>query len=394
MRAKHDFNLEGLRGLCALTVCYAHLFTFNFFQSKSIPFSNFFEQFHFASVAVLIFFILSGYVIGITYQNSIFSYPAVVLYSKKRFARLYPIYLSSILLAILFGDQKFTLLQFVGHLFFVQDLAVETVKSNVVLWSLSYEVIYYLLFIIIWRYKAIHPLLIAFTLLILSIFAFVAGYNKCSSLLVGSTFWLVGLSIAWNLKPTMTKGVGKEQILSHLFILLATYSLNSGSFYLNLLHIPFNNDLKIPLSDIFYLPICVFIFLIITRREFKYLMQLKAVCYIIPSIHISLLVYFKHNIFEKQIWFWGTVYLFLAIILFFIKTKISIFQKLSYVGRISYAIYVLHFPIAYYLNIHFWLGEGLSTFAFTTLIWVLLTFVLSYIFEMKFQPLIKNFLFK
>jgi len=100
-KASHNYALEGLRGLAALWVAYAHVFGFKYELDPAyhltFPFQDYF---HAAHGGILIFFVLSGYVIGLTNQAP-FSRANALPYLLRRFIRLYPIYLLSIILGVL-----------------------------------------------------------------------------------------------------------------------------------------------------------------------------------------------------------------------------------------------------------------------------------------------------
>src|SRR4051812_9204490 len=95
----YNNKLEGLRGLCAVVVAISHFLTFNFFQSFEIPYYNFLVHLEFAHEAVLIFFVLSGYVIGLNHINTPCNKKNVIAYLKKRALRLYPIYVLAVIIS-------------------------------------------------------------------------------------------------------------------------------------------------------------------------------------------------------------------------------------------------------------------------------------------------------
>ena len=80
--------IEGLRGLAALWVCHSHVIqTLDpIYQPASI-----FAHLTVGRESVQIFFILSGYVIGLTCKN-VFSQNNAIVYLLKRLIRLFPMY--------------------------------------------------------------------------------------------------------------------------------------------------------------------------------------------------------------------------------------------------------------------------------------------------------------
>ncbi|MEO6568466.1 MAG: acyltransferase family protein, partial [Opitutaceae bacterium] len=84
-----DIPLEGLRGLCALLVLYAHIFVPNaVLDPKWVPSSRFWWL-NLGYPAVLLFFVLSGYVIGLVTQQP--ATPANLRhYLRRRAIRIFP----------------------------------------------------------------------------------------------------------------------------------------------------------------------------------------------------------------------------------------------------------------------------------------------------------------
>jgi len=390
-----DFKLEGLRGVCALTVCYAHLFTFDFFGSKSLPYSSILEKLHFAHVAVLVFFILSGYVMGITYRNTELTIETSKKYLKKRFIRLYPIYILALIISFVqIPLDKQGELQIAGNLFFLQGISVQSPETNVVLWSLSYEVLYYILFIPLLKIRRDGLFLIRFMLILFLITLSInVKVPVLTSLLIGWIFWLTGLFLAWQTKSSST-GQGKsfKTLTSYFFIILTTYTLNTGSFILNLVHLPLINKVEVGFADYFFWPICTLIIAEVTNRKVQYHRLLKIISFGIPIVHLLTLIYFKHNLFTNQFWSLGVIFLSLSFIFLVKKTDIHKLGKASSLGKISYALYVLHFPIAFLLNNylgHFFANTTL--FLVGTFTWISLTLMLSYTVEILIQPKFKFF---
>lgn len=145
------------------------------------------KMFYFATgfgrIAVVIFFVLSGFLVGgevlRSFQDRTFTWR---IYAIKRFARIYPVYLLALVVGGTFdwigihfanaggaysGSATFPGLDFsivarlrpsvLGqNLVFLQGLTSTTFGSNQPLWSLSYEAWYYLLFpLLLWPLLAV-----------------------------------------------------------------------------------------------------------------------------------------------------------------------------------------------------------------------------------------------
>ena len=149
-------KLEALRGFAALYVVLHHVIPLKIYLfGINVGF-----LFHFGPEAVIVFFILSGFVIKYTYERSIdksFRY-----FFIRRFIRFYiPLFFIYILGYSIkcynegaFSDPEW--LSLIGNLFMLQDLysmkpnvILSGYMGNSILWSLSYEWWFYMLFFLL-----------------------------------------------------------------------------------------------------------------------------------------------------------------------------------------------------------------------------------------------------
>lgn len=195
-------QLEGLRGLCALSVLVSHLAHDTtgartcgqeFFPGYALSLLS-----SFGNIGVLLFFVLSGYVIGMTALPGSINRREVGRYLRKRFVRIYPIYFVEVLASFAIAIEPFDLAQFVGHLFFVHTWIVENISSNGVLWTIHLEVAFYLLFLMVWW----RPALLKPTLVLAVVSALASPFSAMHLLRILGFFslWLLGLKLAW--QPT------------------------------------------------------------------------------------------------------------------------------------------------------------------------------------------------
>ncbi len=163
-------QLDGLRGICSLAVVICHSF--------SIPFTGgLFIGYHkpqilivfdaIGTISVLLFFVLSGFVIGYTtplkYTNR-----EARKYVLRRLIRLYPIYLFALFLTYFLSDKLGTIKinHVLGNVFFMESWLVPIESGNPPLWSLHYEFIFYLLYLLVWKFIAeVKPYKIDITIL-------------------------------------------------------------------------------------------------------------------------------------------------------------------------------------------------------------------------------------
>lgn len=87
--------LDGLRGVAALMVVFYH-YSLPFFDPVGVFYDNFFVKTSYAFVDL--FFVLSGFVIAANYLGSITDWNDLRQYLIKRFARLYPLLLFTVLI--------------------------------------------------------------------------------------------------------------------------------------------------------------------------------------------------------------------------------------------------------------------------------------------------------
>lgn len=145
-------SLTGLRGIAAFYVMIYHYF--NPYLIKMYDkepnyllyyFKNFISQ---GYLAVDLFFMLSSYVLFLRYSanfNNSVSISHYKEYMWKRFKRIYPLYLFSIIFILLFIE-NFRLDDFIINLLFLQAYFITIIRTvNVPTWSLSIEWSIYLI---------------------------------------------------------------------------------------------------------------------------------------------------------------------------------------------------------------------------------------------------------
>lgn len=216
-------NLTGLRGLAALWVVFYHNREyFEILFGKSSPFSVLIGRGYFG---VDLFFCLSGFIMGYVYldkfvQPSSSRLSTARVFLAKRFARIYPVYFITTLLASLMYliaiiyDHSFSksssavlsLTNLVKNLLLLQILD-NSASLNYPAWSVSAEAIVYVMF----------PGLIYFAIL------------QCKTVQIGFSIVLVanlvlyGFAICSELKT----GFHLIQVVSEFLIGLSVYALGS-----------------------------------------------------------------------------------------------------------------------------------------------------------------------
>lgn len=136
-------QLTFTRFVAALLIVVFH------FGSGKMHFTNTYTQFLFkqANVGVSYFFILSGFVMIIAYHKKI--KVNFKEYMRSRFARIYPVYLISLLLllALFVISKQANYSEFILNLFMVQAwLPEKALVFNIAAWSIAVELLFYIVF--------------------------------------------------------------------------------------------------------------------------------------------------------------------------------------------------------------------------------------------------------
>lgn len=140
-------SLELVRGLASLDV-----FLFHFFLFAKISNGLAVKIFSWGTEAVIVFFVLSGYVIGLSQQRK---HRGPIDFFKARVKRICPIYLVAIGLTLIVATclhAPFHFWQVIGNLFFLQSssrIFVSPLPTNFPLWSLGTEFEFYTLFAVL-----------------------------------------------------------------------------------------------------------------------------------------------------------------------------------------------------------------------------------------------------
>jgi len=142
-------SIDSLRGIAAFGVAVYHLVGFTFFASPSVilllP--------GYGYTGVYLFFVISGFCIHLRYAHG--REVNWAAFWKRRFVRLYPAYLASLILYVLWSRPEingFFWYDLFSHLFMFHNLDGRTVYSiNGVWWTLAIEEqLYALYFVLLW----------------------------------------------------------------------------------------------------------------------------------------------------------------------------------------------------------------------------------------------------
>ncbi len=202
----------------------------------------------------------------------------------------------------------------------------------------------------------------------------------------GFYFWILGLFIAWKIIDGEDKNINVP-LLSMLFLHLCQHHLGLGVIILHTIGVYSNSNL----NWIFDLPFCLMIMCILTQKDNVFLRINKIMCYIVPGIVFSYLA-LHGRIFEDDRWIMCLIFWVLSLIFYSEKRFSSvILNKLTFIGKISYALYLVHIPIALLIKKTIFINNQPIEIAVKYLLWLLITFSLAMLLDLVFQPAIKKY---
>jgi peptidoglycan/LPS O-acetylase OafA/YrhL len=139
---KYIHSLTGLRGLAALVVFISH--------SANESLLPDFLGHGFGKVGVMLFFVLSGFLMSHLYISEDFTFKHVAKYAIARIGRVVPLYFAMILISIVIS-------KYLYHDFYYQfpdirtiALACSFIKAPSVFWTIPVEVQFYVVFLGLW----------------------------------------------------------------------------------------------------------------------------------------------------------------------------------------------------------------------------------------------------
>lgn len=327
--------LEALRGFAAIYVAIGHWVL----SMSHIP-SAVNMLFRFGQEAVIVFFILSGFVIFLSYEKS--SDKSLRSYFVKRARRIYFPFICALLISILFIDHQFNIRELIGNLLMLQDFGsakpgniVNTFSGNAPLWSLSYEWTFYLLFPFIYpvikeNKSRIHIVGI-FSVVNLIIYLLFPNhlFLVCAYFLI----WWTGLELGEHFIGVREKFQHKTLLFYYLLIIGI---LGASCAY----------DYK----ETHSIQLGIFPYLILRHFGFAFL------CFVCTMYLTSIT-----------------------------RRILSLLKPFSLIAPISYAIYILHYPI--WVQTHF--PVPLVAEIPLKIVAVL---ALAYLIEVKLQPIVNKLL--
>jgi peptidoglycan/LPS O-acetylase OafA/YrhL len=392
--AGRDLALEGLRGLCALSVFYGH-------ATSPIPCLDPVysppEQFWWldmGSVAVLIFFVLSGYVIGLTVKRS-FSVPEARGYLGRRLLRLVPVNTAAVLISWALAPRTpaGTVL---GNLGFLENYnpylfgwRVPVMANNPSLWTLNFEMFYYLSFLAVWRFAPRAGPLFCVLAVAMAGAVVIPGFPQIISCYAsGGLYWFAGLAIAWRAPRDTGHGNWPSALLvAAIMWPLAPFWKLSAGWHLHDLSI---FTLSVRRLDI--LPVTVWLILAITGRARRWHRWLAA--FSLTAASLALIARFATADFGdigRNAFVAYAVAVGLAWVLAGWKPEPTFLARLAPVGLLSYGLYAFSLALQFGILGQPNLPRGTAwSYSLRFALLAALSFGIAWMVEIRMQPVLRR----
>jgi peptidoglycan/LPS O-acetylase OafA/YrhL len=357
-----------------------------------------------AHLSVLVFFLLSGYVIGLS-QKAPLTKATVPTYLKKRFVRLYPIYFLCLLLALAVTGPV-SAATAVSHASLTQGVLSPVLRALAPSWSLTYEVVFYLLFVPL-SYFRVPPLPVALAAVLAGVAAVylfpVAGGALFASFAFGFSFWLSGLLLFQRLGQT----AGPRHyawMLSLLLLFLAVETFDAPATLFTkvgravlgspLFDVTTGQPGTVFFRDFVYLPHCFVLVSLFASKAFRFRRALMALLVALPAV--TFYHYYQEWTPETRAVvalpgvFYGASVLLFAFPGWFERSARAVIKKLVPTGTVSYGLYIFHFPILIALGQVTAFSGTPWTYAVRTAAFLAVAFGGAYVLEHQFQPRFKR----
>ena len=378
MPKRHIAIAEAGRGFAAFYVFVFHIIKFtdikDVLPKETIQYYIVKTLGTYGHEAVLFFFLLSGFSIHYSsLDRPLNNLQGVIRYFYLRFRRIYPIYLLAVILTLLllyvgyylypaqFNHEYkelnakiiFLNLIFLADRYYKDGILSRTIPINGPLWSLSYEVLYYLIYPLYWlfnkRYGQAATMIICAIISIIAItYSKIIGSNHFTNVLSLYVIWALGACVAQIFRTGILEKKYKWHYILFIIYLLsqsvwvlenATYTLGAYYeiiwgllFFLTMLYFIVASENKIGKAEKIILAL-LFILGAVFIDVVSYLIKLtKDITYFYIKIHITLIIFLIIGLINK------------CNLRVVVRLILIPFEK---IGAYSYALYIIHYPILF-----------------------------------------------
>lgn len=334
--------LEFVRGSAAVFVLFYHLI-------GTLPNAGDSKKFAFGALgpySVVMFFILSGCVINISQTRKHRSQKSFLI---DRIVRIFPQFILGLLIGLLVtyivGWAMPSTRELLGNFLMVSSLQgfiVKSINANSVVWSLSFEMFFYVIFLLTIgrRQKQWLKVWLALSLIAVPLCCFrthIGVVDHCVLALAFSALWLIGYYVYEYRDSFYADGFGAIISLGSLALLAR---------------------IEIPWEPINQAPVKYFLFAIGAIPFFRFCLQTQPVGKKIPvwtmvawfvGVSVAFFLQAKSGLREKLVWCALTPVLVLA---YALVSKTAVKQRVvafisglgAILGKYSYSLYIGHLP--------------------------------------------------
>lgn len=386
-----DLNLEGLRGVAAILVALSHLWAMGALMPKDfVPL--WLRPLEAGHAAVLVFFVLSGYVIGLT--NSAPPTPALIrAYVNRRVVRLLPIYwialgFTACVVPAMTADRWFaslTLLQNNSDYFGWHPAPP---ISNTPIWSLHYEFVYYAAFLVLWRRPDwLGGSLVIALLSSLAGLCFPALPQFCVGWATGWLFWAGGWWLSQ--QPTAHESAPAAPLLTLILLLLAVHNLNSGILLAGFCHLrDYESWALVNFTDLAILPSCLLLVGGAARRTFPGARLCLLLAFFF-SLGPTVVLLALGRLREFPNWAAGAILAVLSAVALPWRGA-GWLRWFAPFGRVSYAFYLIHMPLLFLLVALGVKAASLAQLLVLGALWFALGTAVAAVLELWLQPRLRR----
>jgi peptidoglycan/LPS O-acetylase OafA/YrhL len=389
-----NLHLEGLRGIACLMVGLSHTL-YRPYLDPATTLPPWLRTLEAGTTGVLVFFVLSGYLISWTNRTP-YTAENRRAYLWRRFVRLAPIYYAALALsiAVLFlrrepGQIRAVVATLAGLQNFNDyfGLFLPPPMSNGPLWSLNYELLYYGLFILLWRHQPRMGwvFLPAAGAALLGWFAprfmplFLASYG-CGWLFWAAGWWLARL-------PELPNAAPRAPVTTWLLLIFAGHQLGGVTRILNVLGFHCNDAGMVTLGQIGLLPPILLLIAAIGNRRLPAASFISALAWLLCLVPLAGMLW-TGRLWTNFPWMTGGVAVLLAAVALPYRSNAWLLS-FAWLGNISYAFYVVHLPLVFVVrDLPLPVGT-MPAYLLRLLVLAVLTLALSWLLERRFQPWIK-----
>jgi peptidoglycan/LPS O-acetylase OafA/YrhL len=402
--AAYDYPLEALRGVAALLVALGHALSADPAPHTRLQPAGRWLYALPGHMAVLLFFLLSGYVIGLANPAPLATAAAHWHYLRKRLVRLYPLYVVALGITGLVAGayhHPMSSKEWAGCLVFLQGFGVAMPAYNHSLWSLPYEIGYYLLFIVVsargWPAGrvAVGGVVLGGlgTLLRVQPLALVA-------LAYGAAFWFAGLALSR--LPRRPGPPRYGAMLAWLLLLLAYQRLNPLYTILHRLGLDLDENVfffferPITFADLSHLLLGVPLLACFSNRTAPWLPWLERLAFAAPGLYLLVAGLAGRFAGPPALIFWLPVGSYVVAVAAYLlrrkwtATAARVVQGLQPLGSISYGVYIIHYPLLELLDELPVFNNSLATWVMRLVGYFAAVLAVSWLLERRLQPWLKR----